>query len=84
MKVGGIRMKSEVTVLIPFFNSKRYLRESILSVLKQTYQKWKLILIDDCSTDNYFLGIKDLLKDPRIKLIQLNTNLGQSRALNRS
>lgn len=40
-----------VSVVIPFFNAAKYLRESIESVLRQSYVNWELLLIDDGSTD---------------------------------
>ena len=42
---------NEVTVIIPVYNAGRYLEESIRSVLNQTYPQWKMILVDDGSTD---------------------------------
>jgi glycosyltransferase involved in cell wall biosynthesis len=44
--------KSEVTVLIPFYNPGAYIREALASVFAQSYQDWQLILIDDASTDH--------------------------------
>lgn len=73
----------KVTVLIPFFNSKKYLSLAIQSVFDQTYEKWKLILIDDASTDDYLPSIKKFLKDKRVVLIKNVNNQGQSKSLNK-
>ena len=40
-----------VSVTIPFFNAERFLRETVESVLGQTYTNWELLLVDDGSTD---------------------------------
>ncbi len=40
-----------VSILIPFYNSERFLSEAIESVLAQTYTRWELLLVDDGSTD---------------------------------
>ncbi len=44
-------VKGLVSISIPFYNSERFLAESIESVLAQTYNHWELFLIDDGSTD---------------------------------
>lgn len=66
---------SRVTVIMPVYNGERYLKESIESILNQTYQDFTLLCINDCSTDNS-LSIIQQYNDPRIKLIQNKLNLG--------
>lgn len=74
--------KPQVTVLIPFYNSGAYLLDAISSVFRQTYQNWKLILIDDGSSDDTHTLIKDFLADSRVTLIKNFKNHGQSKTLN--
>ena len=39
------------SIVVPVYNVELYLRECIESIIKQTYSKWELVLIDDGSTD---------------------------------
>lgn len=71
-----------VTVIIPFYNVEKYLPVCIESVLKQSYKKLEIILIDDGSTDNSLLICKKFKgKDKRIKIYHTN-NFGLSHARN--
>ncbi|UZJ77313.1 glycosyltransferase family 2 protein [Fictibacillus sp. KU28468] len=76
-------MKKEITILITSYNSGYYLRETIESVIYQTYPNWKIILVDDASTDNSLDFVGDYLLDPRIKLIRNEYNVGPSTTYNR-
>ena len=41
-----------VSVVTPFYNTREFLAECIESVLRQTYQNWEYVLVDNCSTDD--------------------------------
>lgn len=41
-----------VSVITPFYNTDRYLAACIESVLRQSYENWEYILVDNCSTDD--------------------------------
>ncbi len=76
-------MKSEVTVLIPFYNTKKnYLAKAIDSVFNQSYKNWKIILINDASTIDCLSGLEEYLQDKRVTLVCNDNNLGQSKCLN--
>jgi glycosyltransferase involved in cell wall biosynthesis len=75
-------LRKEVTILIPSYNSGKYLREAIESVFNQTYPYWKIIVVDDSSTDDSLFHAADFLEDPRITLIKNEKNGGQSIAQN--
>ena len=44
-------MTNLVDIIIPNYNKEKYLVECIDSVVNQTFQDWKIYLIDDCSSD---------------------------------
>jgi glycosyltransferase involved in cell wall biosynthesis len=72
-----------VSVILPTHNGSKYLREAVDSCLAQTYQRWELILVDDCSTDATPMIIEEYVaRDPRIRSIRHETNLKLPAALN--
>jgi glycosyltransferase involved in cell wall biosynthesis len=56
----------EISVLIPVYNGEKYLRETINSVLGQTFPDFELLLMDDASTDSS-AAIISSYNDPRIR-----------------
>lgn len=62
-------MKPLVSVLIPVYNCEKYIYQAISSILRQTFKKFELIVIDGGSTDNT-LGIIQLIRDRRLKVIE--------------
>lgn len=72
----------DVTVLMPVYNGERYLRESIESILSQTYADFEFLIIDDGSTDSTFSIIQNY-NDKRIRLLKNLRRLKLSGALNR-
>ena len=47
-------MSATVSVIIPFYNREKTLRDAVQSVLDQTYSDFELLLVDDGSTDGSF------------------------------
>lgn len=65
-----------VSVIMPAYNAEKYVEEAINSILNQTYKNFELIILDDASTDNTPLILKNLAKkDPRIRYIRNEKNL---------
>ena len=63
-------MNELVSIIMPCYNSGKFIEKSIDSVLDQTYEKFELIIIDDNSNDNSKTIINEYkLKDSRIKVI---------------
>lgn len=72
-----------VSIIMPCFNSSLTIRESIDSVLKQSFSKWELIIVDDCSADSSFLIVSEYAKnDTRIKLFKTSKRSGAAIARN--
>jgi len=71
-----------LSVIIPIFNSEKYLERCLNSILLQNFQNYELILIDDGSTDcSQQIIYKYLTKYPQIKYLY-QTNSGVSNARN--
>ena len=74
-------MKS-VSVIVPVYNSEKYLEECVDSILSQNYDALELLLVDDGSTDTSGKICDEYsLKDHRVKTFHIN-NAGPSRARN--
>ena len=73
----------KVSVIIPVFNTEKYLRKCLDSVCIQTLSDIEIICVDDCSTDNSLNILKEYAsKDNRIKLIEFKENKGAAVARN--
>lgn len=78
-----VKQKLKISIITPIYNAERFLKDTIDSVRKQTYENWEMILVDDCSTDNSANIIKEYMKqDDRIKYIKLDVNSGAAVARN--
>lgn len=75
-------MKPLVSILIPCYNSEKWLAETIKSALAQTWDNIEIIVVDDGSTDNSFAVAKHFEANG-IKAIS-QTNKGASAARNRA
>lgn len=73
-----------ISIIMPAYNSDKYIAQAIDSVIQQTYQSWELIIIDDCSSDNTNSIIEQMIeKDSRIRRIKNEQNLGVSATRNK-
>lgn len=73
-----------VSVMIPYYNCKDYIAETIESVEKQTYTAVEIIVVNDGSSENHASYLTDLLHDkPHIRLLH-QTNKGVSAARNKA
>lgn len=74
---------SLVSVIIPVYNGEKHLRQSVDSVLSQSYEKIEVIIVDDCSTDNTRCVIREILEsDARCRALFGSTNVGAGECRN--
>ena len=66
------------SVIIPVYNSEKYLNKCIKSVLNQKNNKTEIILIEDCSTDNSLKVCNSFQHNPSVNIIRHKKNLGVS------
>ena len=72
----------KISVLMPVYNGDKYLKKSINSILRQTFDDFELIIINDGSTD-LSLSIIKSYQDKRIKIINNSKNIGIAYSLNK-
>ncbi|MEI6580868.1 MAG: glycosyltransferase [bacterium] len=76
--------KVKLSVVMPSYNSKKYIAKSIASILEQTFTNYELIIVDDGSIDNTWKIInKYKKKDRRIIAVRNEKNEGISKAMNK-
>lgn len=66
--------KNEISVLLAVYNSEDTIRNCLDSVLNQTYIHWKMVICDDCSTDNTLNIIKEYADEHPEKIIIIKNN----------
>jgi len=65
----------ELSICIPTYNGEQFIRETISSILSQTYRDFELVIVDDNSTDETVKIISEF-DDPRIRLYRNQDQLG--------
>lgn len=71
----------QFSIIMPLYNKALYVRKAVESVVSQSYSDWELIVVDDGSNDGSAEIVAGITK-PRIRLIQLENNVGVSMARN--
>lgn len=70
-----------VDILMATYNGERYVRKQIESIQAQTFEDWRLLVSDDCSTDNTLAVVEDMAsKDPRIAIASSKMSFGSAKA----
>jgi len=70
-----------ISCIVPVFNGACYLRETLDSILQQTYRPLETIVVDDGSTDGTGEEVARFLRDPRVRYYR-QSNAGQTVAKN--
>ena len=67
----------KISIIIPVYNGEAFLQETLISIQNQDFKDIEIIIIDDKSTDNSTILIKELMKtEPRISFYQNEENKG--------
>lgn len=67
-----------VSIQIPTYNQKEYIKEALDSALAQTYENLQIIVSDDCSPDyDIFEYLKDYINNPKVLIHRNSQNLGR-------
>ena len=68
----------KISLIMPLYNSEKFIKATLQSVLAQTFVDYELIIVDDCSTDSSVEIVKDVAEkfDGRLKLIECTQNSG--------
>jgi len=73
-----------VTIIIPAYNAEQHIEETIKSVQNQTFDRWELVVVDDCSDDSTCSIVNRIIADDdRIRLIKNDINMGVAETRNR-
>lgn len=79
-------LKKTVDIILPVYNSKKYIVSTIYSIIRQSFKSWNLIIIDDCSNDGTYKILEHIQKkynkENKIFLYRQNINRGQAEARN--
>ncbi|MBO4679442.1 MAG: glycosyltransferase family 2 protein [Lachnospiraceae bacterium] len=71
-----------ISIIVPVYNAEKFIKETVKSVLNQTYTDFELLLVDDCSKDGSVQAIESF-EDPRVILLKQEQNAGAYAARNR-
>lgn len=74
-------MSDLVSIVMPSYNTAKYIGDSIKSVIAQTHTNWELLIVDDCSTDNTEEVVASY-NDERIRFIKKDKNSGAAESRN--
>lgn len=68
-----------ISVALCTYNGEEFLKEQLDSLLAQSYKNIEIVAVDDCSSDHTVSILKSYAKDPRIRIIENQQNLGYNK-----
>jgi len=76
-------MNNSISIIIPIYNSENYIKDTLDSIKRQSYQNYEVIIIDDGSTDNSYSICEKFKGSSKNKITLIHTaNSGVSKARN--
>lgn len=80
---GNDSVKPMISVVMPTYNSGKYVREAVESILDQTFGDFEFLIVNEYGSNDRTVEICEGYHDPRIKIIQNQTRLGLAQSLNK-
>ena len=73
-----MKKKEFVSIIVTTYNSRKFIKKLLKSILNQTYQNFEIIFVDDCSNDGTFEDLKKIKKKfgKKITLLKTKKNYG--------
>ena len=70
------KTKDNIDIILPNFNSSKFISQTIKSIMLQNYKNWKLIIVDDCSNKETKNILKEYSNKKKIKIFWQKKNRG--------
>lgn len=74
--------ESTIAIILPMYNAVKTIDRAISSIINQSFENWRLYIIDDCSLDGSFDYVLNRYNDKRITLLKNSSNHGVARTRN--
>ena len=82
-KEANVSQNPKVSVVLPAYNSEKFIADSLRTILEQTFDDFELLLINEYGSDDNTVRIAMSFQDPRLRVIQNSKRLGLAESLNR-
>ena len=67
----------KVSIILPNFNSSEFIKQTLKSIISQTYKNWEIIIVDDNSNNKTKKILSKYKNNKKIKIFFLKKNKGQ-------